>query len=201
VTDSIDELVAKARAETGLDDLGEDTWSEGLRALTTAADRDGRFNEFGRAGFEAEIVRNLRNRLLVEHWYARHPEIDDQEVEVELLGVGFPRTGSTALAAMLGEDPTVRNLRMWEAATPCPPPGVSADDDAARLAAAEQVLVLQDQLEPRLKSMLPQSATGPFEDHDLVALSFASQHFLATAWVPSYADWYLQCDMVPAYRY
>ena len=201
VTDQIDELVAQARGETGLEDLGDATWRDGLEVLVRSADAEGRFNTTGRAGFDAELVRNLCNRLRVEHWYAQHPEIDDQVVEVELLGVGFPRTGSTALAAMLGEDPTVRSLRMWESATPCPPPGVSPGDDAARLAAAEHVLVLQDQMEPRLKSMLPQSATGPFEDHDLVALTFTSQHFLATAHVPSYGEWYLQCDMVPAYRY
>ena len=201
MTDRIDGLVAQARGETGLEDFADDSWREGLEVLVRSADAEGRFNAYGRAAFDAELVRSLYNRLLVEHWYAQHPEIDDQEVEVELLGVGFPRTGSTALAAMLGEDPTVRSLRRWEAATPCPPPGVSPDDDAARLAAAEQALVQQDQMEPRLKSMLPQSATGPFEDHDLVALSFTSQHFLATAHVPSYAEWYLQCDMVPTYRY
>ena len=29
----------------------------------------------------------------------------------------------------------------------------------------------------RLRSMLPQSATGPLEDHDLMALEFKAQHF------------------------
>jgi hypothetical protein len=102
---------------------------------------------------------------------------------------------------MLGEDHRVRHLRMWEAGHPVPPPGMSADDDAQRIAAAEAQIEMQDMMEPRFKSMLPHSATGPLEDHDLVGISFQSQHFIAMSWVPSYAEWFLHCDMVPAYRY
>lgn len=201
MTDHADQLVAQAKRETGLEDLGEDTWGEGLRELVRAADTDGRYTEIGRTNFEAEVVRNLRNRLLIEQLYAEHPEIDEQECEVELLGVGFPRTGSTALAAMLGEDHRVRHLRMWEAGDPIPPPGASPEADAQRIAAGKARIEMQDMMEPRLKSMLPQSATGPLEDHDLLGISFQSQHFIAMSWVPSYADWFLRCDMVPAYRY
>ena len=53
----------------------------------------------------------------------------------------------------------------------------------------------------RLRSMLPQSASGPFEDHDLMSLEFKAQVFLTAAWVPSYGDWFLDCDMEPMYRY
>ena len=197
----IDELVEQARHETGLEDFGVDTWREGLETLVGSVEAEGRFNAYGEAAFNSETVRILKNRLLIEHWYAQHPEIDEQEVHVELLGVGFPRTGSTALAHLLGEDPAVRCLRTWEAPTPCPPPGVSPADDDARLTAAEARLAMQDQMEPRLKSMLPQSATGPYEDHDLMALEFTSQHFLSSAHVPSYAEWYLDCDMESTYRY
>ena len=201
MTDHADELVARAREETGLDDLGEDTWSEGLHELVRSADTDGRYTDMGRMSFETEIVRNLRNRLLIEQLYAHHPEIDDQDCEVELLGVGFPRTGSTALAALLGEDHRVRHLRMWEAGDPMPPPGLSPADDDQRIAAGRARIEMQDMMEPRFKSMLPQSATGPLEDHDLLGISFQSQHFIAMSWVPTYADWFLHCDMVPAYRY
>ena len=82
------------------------------------------------------------NRLQIEDWYARHPEIDEQDVAVELLGVGFPRTGSTALSHLLAEDRTFRNLRLWEEQSPCPPPGVSPEDDEARLAAATAMVTM-----------------------------------------------------------
>lgn len=197
----IDELVRRARAETGLDDFGADSWREGLEVLVASAQTEARFNAVGEAMFYDSLVRPLVNRLRIEDWYARHPEIDEQEVFVELLGVGFPRTGSTALSHLLAEDQAVRSLRMWEETSPCPPPGVSPADDEARLAAARAGLEMQDRVAARLRAMLPQSATGPMEDHDLMALEFKAQSFLVTARLRAYAEWFLHCDMEPTYRY
>jgi hypothetical protein len=197
----IDELVTRAKSETGLDDFGGDSWRDGLEVLLNSALTEAHLNAIGEQMFYGSLVRPLVNRLRIEDWYARHSEIDDEEVYVELLGVGFPRTGSTALAALLGEDTAVRSLRMWEASSPCPPPGVSPDDDAARIAAARATMAAQDQMAPRMKAMLPQSATGPLEDHDMMCLEFKAQVFLTTAWLPTYADWFLECDMEPMYRY
>ena len=196
-----DELIAQARAETGLDDLGGDTWREGLEVLLTSALTESHLNDIGEQMFYGAIVRALANRLRIEDWYERHPEIDEQEVHVELLGVGFPRTGSTALAALLGEDSAVRPLRAWEGPSPCPPPGVAPEEDAARIEAAEATLAAMDQMAPRMRAMLPQSATGPYEDHDLMSLEFKAQVFLTMAWLPSYADWFVESDMEPTYRY
>jgi hypothetical protein len=196
-----DELVDRARAETGLHDFGGDGWREGLEVLVNSALTESHMNDLGEQMLYGSIVRTLANRLRIEDWYARHPEIDEQEVHVELLGVGFPRTGSTALAALLGEDTAVRSLRMWEAPAPCPPPGVSPDEDARRIAGAEATLVAQNQMAARMQAMLPQSATGPLEDHDMMSLEFKAQVFLTSAWLPSYAEWFLDCDMEPTYRY
>ena len=195
------ELVDHARTTTGLDDFGGDSWREGLEVLLHSAQTEARFNEQGKASLLGSIHQTLTNRLQIEDWLSRHPEIEDQEVHVELLGVGLPRTGSTALAHLLGEDPAIRSLRMWEASKPCPPPGVSPEDDKARIAAAEEAVLAMNQVSPRLRSMLPQSATGPLEDHDMLCLEFKSQVYLSMGRLPSYAAWLLDCDMEPAYRY
>ena len=198
----IDDLVDQARAQTGLDDFGGDSWREGLEVLVRSAATEARFNDFGEQSFYGSLVRPLVNRLRIEDWYARHPEIDDQDVEVELVGVGLPRTGSTALSHLLAEDTSFRNLRLWEETSPCPPPGVSPEADDARIAAAEAGVSLgHDVMADRLRSMLPRSATGPMEDHDLMALEFKAQFFLVAAHIPTYADWFVTCDMEPTYRY
>ena len=172
------------------------------KCWSRSAETEARFNDFGEAAFYGSLVRPLVNRLQVEDWYARHPEIEEQEVAIELVGVGFPRTGSTALSHLLAEDPTFRILRNWEEQSPCPPPGVSAEDDEARIAAARiGVDMGREHTAARLRSMLPQSATGPMEDHDLMALEFTAQFFLVSAHVPTYADWFANCDMEPTYRY
>lgn len=114
VASRIDGLIAEAKAKTGLEDFGGDSWREGLEALVGSALSEATFNDMGELGFYGTVVRALVNRLKVEDWYRRHPEIDEQEVVIEFLGVGLPRTGSTALSHMLGEDPAFRNLRTWE---------------------------------------------------------------------------------------
>jgi hypothetical protein len=198
----IDDVVDRAKAETGLDEFGGDSWRKGLEVLVRAAETEASFNEYGAQAFYASLVKPLATRLQVEDWYARHPEIGDQDVAIELLGVGFPRTGSTALSHLLAEDPSFRTLRQWEEVTPCPPPGVSPSDDEARIAAARTMVDLgRDHTAARLRSMLPQSATGPMEDHDLMALEFTAQTFLVAAHIPTYADWFVHCDMEATYRY
>jgi hypothetical protein len=198
----IDDVIDRAKAQTGLSDFGGDSWREGLEVLVGAAETEARFNDFGERSFYDSLVRPLVNRLEIEGWYTRHPEIDEQDVEIELLGVGFPRTGSTALSHMIGEDSAFRNLRVWEETSPCPPPEVSSEADAARVAAANAGITMgQDYMAERLRSMLPQSANGPMEDHDLMALEFKAQFFLVSAHIPTYGDWFVHCDMEPTYRY
>ncbi len=198
----VEDIIGKARAETGLEDFGGDSWREGLEVLVRSAEREARFNDFGSESFLASLVRPLVNRLKIEYWYSRHPEIDEQDVRVELLGVGLPRTGSTALSHLLAEDPAFRNLLIWEETAPCPPPGLSPEDDEARMAGARTMVTMgHEHAAARLRSMLPQSANGPMEDHDLMALEFKAQYFLVSAHIPSYADWFAHCDMEPTYRY
>lgn len=201
VRSRIELLVDGARSSTGLADFGGDTWREGLEVLVRSVEAEVSFNPFGEDAFYGMLSRLLANRLRIEDWYARHPEIDEQDVTIELLGLGLPRTGSTALAFMLAQDPSARCLTVWEASAPCPPPGVSAEADEERIAAAAAEIAAQDHMAPRLKSMLPQSATGPDEDHHLMGLEFKAQSFQAFVSIPTYSDWLLDCDMEPMYRY
>ncbi len=202
VASRIDGLIAEAKEKTGLEDFGTDTWREGLEVLVGSALSEATFNDMGELGFYGTVARALVNRLKVEDWYRRHPEIGEQEVEIEFLGVGLPRTGSTALSHMLGEDPAFRNLRTWEEGSPCPPPGVDPEADQARIAGAHNIVDLGRQhMAERLRSMLPQSPTGPMEDHDLMAMEFKAQYFLTMGRIPSYGDWFVHCDMEPTYRY
>ncbi|MBO0728405.1 MAG: sulfotransferase [Acidimicrobiaceae bacterium] len=198
----VNDIIDRAKAETGLSDFGGDSWREGLEVLVRSAETEATFNDFGEQSFYASLVRPLVNRLKIEDWYTRHPEIDEQEVDIELLGVGFPRTGSTALSHMLSEDPAFRILRIWEEQSPCPPPGMSAEEDDARLLSARAAVETgHSHMAARLRSMLPQSDNGPMEDHDMMALEFKAQFFLVSAHIPSYAAWFEACDMEPTYRY
>jgi hypothetical protein len=197
----IDQLVDSACERAGSDDLGDDTWQEGLEILVASLESEAALNEMGVSAMADQLVGYLTRRLEVEEWYARHPEIDDQEIVAPLFGVGLPRTGSTALSYLLAQDPARRSLRVWEAAAPCPPPETATEHSDERIAAAQAGVDLTNELFPGFAGMLPTSATGPQECLLLMALDFRSLIFEGMALVPSYSTWLLQCDMAPAYRY
>lgn len=196
------EILERARSVTGLDDFGEDSFREGLDKLLDSLGREARLSDSGQVGIDNMIVGLLANRLQVEHWYAKHPEIDEQEIVAPLIGLGAPRTGSTVLGCLLAEDPAVRSLRSWESASPCPPPEKATEHTDPRIAAMEEGLAYQVNLYPRMRSMLPQSATTPTECQNFMGYDFKSQLFFAFADVPSYRHWLChEADLVPTYRY
>ena len=196
------ELIAQARAATSLDDFGDDSFREGLEILVASADAEARFTDLGRAAFDAQVTGFLSNRLQVEDWYARYPQIDDQQITAPLIGLGLPRTGSTALSAMLAEDPEVRFIRNWEAQNPCPPPQTATQHTDPRIALAQQALARRNQLFPRMKAMVPSTATGPTECQTFMGYDFKSQLFQAFARIPTYVEWLNhEADLVPTYRY
>lgn len=195
-------LMDRARQETGLSDFGEDSFEEGLEILVTALDKEARLSEVGQGAMAFQLVDMLSHRLRVEDWYRRHPEIDEGEIVAPLIGLGLPRTGSTALACLLGEDPAVRSLRNWESMEPCPPPDLATLDSDPRIARAEQSMRRRAQMFPRMTAMLPSTATSPTEDQLFMGYDFKSQIFQAFVEIPSYVAWLNhKADLVPTYRY
>jgi hypothetical protein len=194
--------MAAARRATGLDDFGADSFREGLERLVDAATREAGLNAAGRASFDAQCTMLLTRRLEIEGWFARHPEIADEQIVAPLMVLGLPRTGSTALHCLLGEDPAVRVMRNWEAVMPCPPPELATYDSDPRIAAMEAQMRRRDQVTPRMKQMLPSTATSPTEDQLTMAFDFTSQFFQAAFHVPSYVRWFNhEADLVPTFTY
>ena len=196
------ELLQRAQAATSLADFGDDSFREGMEILVAAIDAEARLTDVGRAAYDAQLVDLLANRLKVEHWYRLHPEIDEQEIVAPLIGLGLPRTGSSALSCMLAEDPAVRSIRGWEAQEPCPPPETATQYSDPRIAKAEAMMERRARMFPRMQMMLPSTATTPTECQTFMAYDFKSQLFQAFVHVPSYVEWLnYKADLVPTYRY
>ncbi|MET0364854.1 MAG: sulfotransferase [Sphingobium sp.] len=195
-------LIDRAKAATSLDAFGEDSFREGLEILVAATEKEARLTDMGTAAFSGQIVDYLSKRLEVEDWYARHPEIDEQQIIAPLVGIGLPRTGSSALACLLGADPAARSIRNWEAMAPCPPPDAETVASDPRLIMAEASMERRATLFPRMTGMLPSTATSPTECQTFMGHDFKSQIFQAFVHIPSYVDWLNhQADLVPTYRY
>jgi hypothetical protein len=197
---SADELVETAIERTGLDDFGSDSYREGLERLVESLQSEATLSDLGGFVLPELLLKHLTQRLQIEDWYRRHPEIDDEPVVAPLIGLGLPRTGSTALSALLGEDPCARSLRRWEAGQPCPPPATVTGPDP-RVAQAEAEQLMQDELAPRLAALVPSTPTGPEECQDLMGLDFRAHYFQAFAHIPSYSQWLLDADLRSTYRY
>jgi hypothetical protein len=199
--ESAEALLAAAESQTGLHDFGGDSFREGLERLVRALRDEARLTEIGRQGVRHLVLGLLTQRLQVEDWYARHPEIDDEVIEAPLIGLGLPRTGSTALSFLLGEDPNARSLRRFEGTEPCPPPS-TVDAPDPRIARAEAGDEMMAQVAPRMAALVPSTPTGPYECQNLMGLDFKSHFFQAYAHIPSYSRWLLrEADLVPTYHY
>ena len=197
----VDRLVATATDRAGSDRFNGETWREGLDVLVLALNTEAALNEMGTGALADEIVGFLVNRLQIEQWYARFPEIEDQQIVAPLFGLGLPRTGSTALSSLMAKDPARRSLRVWEANEPCPPPETATEHTDPRIAKAQAGIDFTNEMFTGFKGMLPTAAEGPQECLVPMAFEFRSLIFEGMAFIPSYRAWLLKCDMEPAYRY
>ncbi len=193
--DHYQELMQAAESEAGLHDFGAETFVEGLERLVTALRDEADLNAFGTGPLRERILGHLKQRLQVEDWYRRHPEIEEVEIKAPLFGISLPRTGSTALSFLLAEDPKARYLRNWESAQPCPPPSTVKGPDPRRRLAGDADRKVSE------RAHTPSRVDGPMECQDLMALDFKSQIFQAFAHVPSYSDWLLDADLTSTYVY
>ena len=191
---TLKDIQVAAVAQTGLDDFGDDTYQEGLEILLASLRNEARLNARGEAFIHQRIVGYLGQRLQVEDWYHRHPDIDEEPIVSPLIGLGLPRTGSTALSMLLAQDPDVRYLRRWESSQPCPPPStVEGVDPRVPPDKGEMV---------GSRYHVPADTHGPMECHELMALSFASHIFQSFAQVPTYSTWLVEkADLQPTLAY
>jgi hypothetical protein len=191
---SVDEVEHAAVERTGLDDFGDPSFEVGLEVLLSSLAREARLTAAGEAFLYGRITGYLAQRLQVEDWYRRHPEIEDTPITAPLIGIGLPRTGSTALSALLSQDPNVRYLRKWESTQPCPPPSTVVGADP-RIPPGKGEMI-------GTRYHVPTDTQGPMECHELMALDFRSHIFQSFAQVPSYSEWLVHhADLRPTLAY
>ncbi len=197
----VQSLLAAARAETGLDDFGDPAFMDGLTVLATALSETSHLNETGKGAWHEMLRGYLLERLRVEDWFRRHPEIEDEEIRRPIVVTGLPRTGTTALTKLLAQDPAARSLRSWESARPTPPPETAHQHDDPRIALADATLAGMKAAAPDLAKMHDDTGASPTESQDLLGMFFRTLHFDGMADLPDYLSWWLNCDMEPAYHY
>jgi hypothetical protein len=199
---SLDEtsLLDTARAASGLDDFGDDTWREGLHVFLQSLEEEADLHLLGRILARNEIVRALVNRLEVQATLTGNPEILDERIDAPVLVVGTGRSGTSLLHELLAQDPAHRVARTWELLHPCPPPERATYMIDPRIAAADQEYTFWHLIAPEYRTMHENGGDVPNEDPLIDGLSFASDHFMGSYPVPSYGRWLARADLEPVFR-
>ena len=188
-----DQLVEAACERVGSDDLGDDTWREGLEVLVRSLGTEAALNDMGASAMADQIVGYLANRLEVEQCYTRHPEIEDQEIVAPLFGVGLSSDGVHCLELPPGSrSPLGGPCAYGRRRRPARPPETATEHTDPRIAVAQAGIDFTNEMFPGFEGMLPTSATGPQECLLIMALDFRSLIFEGMALVPSYSSWLLE---------
>ncbi len=182
-------LYQEASARAGLSDFGPevDYFRQSLAALIESMLAESQVRD------ENEIwellVHHLCNRLRIQACLERVPAIRDIAIERPTFISGLPRAGTTTFSRLIGEDPGIRTLRLWELLSPAPEdieqPSALTE---GRIAFAERSVVArarQGTLDIR-----PISIFSADECFYLMRNSFNSDHLhRAVARMPTYFHW------------
>ena len=197
-------LMAEASATTGLSDFGDPAFRTGLDRLLQSVARESHLSESGALAFRAALIKRLCNRLEIEGWYRRYPQIEEEVIHDPVFIVGLPRTGSTALGHMLALDPETRSLRGWEAVKPCPPPDIATALTDPRITEQEARERAFETVAPGVREALPRNPAAPTECFALLELSFVSPAENGFVRCHDFHHWVMeeaQAEVKAGYRY
>ena len=194
------EILDQAKSETGLSDLGEPLFFEGLNRLIDSINNEASLNEIGIQAQPIRIQGLLSNRLRFEEDLKKFPEILDQEIIAPIVIVGLPRTGSTMTHRLLASDPNHTAMLWWEGRYPALLPGEKRGDIETRMELGKAEVDAVVAASPEALDIHPWDYKGADEEILLLEHNFLStvpESFMA---LPSYSEWIEEQDHTLAYE-
>lgn len=196
-----DELISSAKATTGLDDFGPDSWSGHFGVLVRSLETESDLHVAGRLIVRTELLRSLRARLMLAQRWSDDPAILDRPIVAPVFVTGLGRSGTSILHELLAADPANRPALTWELLHPAE----AASDDAATAEAARRwgdlVHSFWVDVQPEYDGI--HHNTGALPNEDILA---TMHEFLSDQWsggyvVPTYAMHLATTDQTSAYHY
>ena len=194
------QILDQAKSETGLSDLGEPLFLEGLNKLIDSVNNEANLNEIGIQAQPIRIQGLLSNRLRFEEDLKKFPEILEQEIIAPIVIVGLPRTGSTMTHRLLASDPNHTAMLWWEGRYPALLPGEKRGDIEARMQLGKAEVDAVVAASPEALDIHPWDYKGADEEILLLEHNFLStvpESFMA---LPSYSEWVEEQDHALAYE-
>jgi hypothetical protein len=182
-------LEEASRRARNLSETGEGQFREGLDRLSESLEREGRLTPLGRMIARERAIGSTVNRLNYIEDRRQNPEIASESIIAPVVVVGMPRTGSTILHDILGQDPTSRVPLTWEAMFPSPPPEPETFETDPRIEACDATFPGVEAQIPAFKAMHPMGARLSQECVTTMADTMVSPLFHNQFRVNSYQDW------------
>jgi hypothetical protein len=198
---TLEDILTAARAATGLADPTQDSWREGLEILLRDHAKADMLSERGWTILKARYSEALATRMRVDDYVRRNPAVTQAPLKRPVFILGIPRSGTTLASYLLDADPANRSLLKWEAYNVTPPaaPGALRSDPRCLAEKAKDDKLIQ--ANPQGAALHFEAGDGPTECVHLLAQDFKSLMFAVLSTTPTYHDWILLCDMLPAFAH
>jgi hypothetical protein len=186
-----DELLAVARAATGLEDVCEQDWpgwTETYERQLRSIDAESGLHLLGRVMTRSEVLRVLETWLRLQAAWQNEPEIEATPVESPIFVVGPPRTGTTILLELLALDPQLRAPIAYEALYPL----ASMGSVETRLRLSESEQELWSDIHPPFQTMHELASNLPCECVHFLMYDFSGPYWGMLYDTPSYMGWQLE---------
>lgn len=118
-----DSIIESAHIATGLDDMVDDGLRARIEEVISGFRDAGDFTPDQAIATRRQIVKLLSRRISIAGDIQKHPEILDEQIETPIFVIGFMRTGTSIMQALLASDPANRGVEAWQTREPSPPPG------------------------------------------------------------------------------
>lgn len=190
---NVDSLLERARKITNLNDFGDSSFEGPLSEFVDSLNSEAHLNFMGKYMMKEMLSELLCERLRVQHYLNKFPEVSEEKIEKPLFIIGLPRTGTTFLFNLLCQDPNSLWLKHWELHLPSQE---FVDREQLDRAAEEKLLIKKSSADLEgFKSVVPHidkchvfGVTAPEECFRLLSRNFTCAIFAAYAEVPSYFE-------------
>ncbi|MDH4168958.1 MAG: sulfotransferase [Acidimicrobiia bacterium] len=191
------ELIDRACGSTELDDFGGDSWRPHFDLLVNALQNEAQLHTAGRLIARSELLRSLRNRLLITEFLHHGEPLVHPGIEAPVFVVGTARSGTSILHELLGCDPDNRLPTTWEVLHP-----VEAARGQTEMAAiGDGEVTLWHDLQPEYQAMHLNGGELPTECIFLTMNEFLSDQWGGCHRIPSYSAHLAAIDHTDAYRF
>jgi len=199
---NVESLCAVARRRTGLKDFGKPPLNPALSVLVDSLNFEAGLHSLGRFLMRLHLRNLLETRLpLNSLWNGTRAKLQSGPIPTPVFITGTPRSGSTFLHELLGEDGQNRAPRVWEVMYPVRAPKFSSRKRSMAVWQAAACLWWFRRLAPGADAVYPMRARSPHECVAIHSFTFQSEEFVSTCRVPSYERFLRSSDLTKAYEW